>query len=146
MKAITIHQPWASLIAHELKRIETRSWRTNYRGKLAIHASLTMPDMNSVKSINEALKRKCGATDLPYGKILAVADLIDCQKVIDRSMLNFAKFEAILESGQIVKDDEYSFGDYTPGRYAWILDNIQQIDPAAVRGRQGLWNWEGDEA
>jgi len=39
MRAITIHQPYASLIACGAKRLETRSWRTNYRGRIAIHAA-----------------------------------------------------------------------------------------------------------
>jgi hypothetical protein len=44
MKAITLHQPWATLVAIEQKKIETRSWPTSYRGPLAIHAAKTMPD------------------------------------------------------------------------------------------------------
>lgn len=39
MKAITIWQPWASLLAHGMKQYETRSWATKYRGPIAIHAA-----------------------------------------------------------------------------------------------------------
>ncbi len=39
IKAISLHQPWASLIAMGLKKFETRSWLTNYRGKLVICAA-----------------------------------------------------------------------------------------------------------
>ncbi len=39
MKALTLTQPWASLVAVGAKRIETRSWETNYRGTIAIHAA-----------------------------------------------------------------------------------------------------------
>ena len=46
MKALTLHQPWASLIAIGAKKIETRSWATSYRGPLAIHAAVRKPDMN----------------------------------------------------------------------------------------------------
>ncbi|KXG09931.1 hypothetical protein AT864_01491 [Anoxybacillus sp. P3H1B] len=42
MKAITIKQPWATLIALGEKKFETRSWKTNYRGKIAIHAGKTI--------------------------------------------------------------------------------------------------------
>lgn len=45
MKALTLHQPWASLVALGVKRIETRSWSTSYRGALAIHAGLKRPGM-----------------------------------------------------------------------------------------------------
>ena len=40
MKALSLRQPWASLIANGHKTIETRTWRTRYRGPLAIHASM----------------------------------------------------------------------------------------------------------
>jgi len=47
MKALTLWQPWASLIAVGAKRIETRSWSTKYRGPLAIHAAARKPDIES---------------------------------------------------------------------------------------------------
>ena len=40
MKVISVIEPWASLIKEDIKNIETRSWKTNYRGKIYIHASL----------------------------------------------------------------------------------------------------------
>src|SRR5690348_17556570 len=43
MKALTLTQPWASLVAIGAKRIETRSWSTSYRGPLAIHAAKGFP-------------------------------------------------------------------------------------------------------
>jgi hypothetical protein len=43
MKALSLHQPWASLIGLGVKTIETRSWSTKYRGPLAVHASLRRP-------------------------------------------------------------------------------------------------------
>ncbi|MCY4577660.1 MAG: ASCH domain-containing protein [Chloroflexi bacterium] len=61
MKALSLRQPWASLIADGRKTIETRTWRTHYRGPLAIHASA----------------RPHG--DLPTGGIVAVAWLYDCR-------------------------------------------------------------------
>ena len=61
MRALSLRQPWASMIADGSKTIETRTWRTNYRGPLAIHASA----------------RPCG--DLPTGGIIAVALLYDCR-------------------------------------------------------------------
>ncbi len=61
MKALTIHQPWASLIADGDKTIETRVWTTKYRGPLAIHASRQRYE------------------DLPFSGILAVAWLYDCR-------------------------------------------------------------------
>lgn len=48
MKALTLWQPWASLIALGVKTIETRSWSTSYRGPLAIHAAAKRPDVGDV--------------------------------------------------------------------------------------------------
>lgn len=38
-------------------------------------------------------------------------------------------------------DDQLPFGDFTPGRYAWLLTDITQCDPIPVKGRPGLWEW-----
>ena len=61
MKVLSLRQPWASLIADGSKTIETRTWRTDYRGPLAIHASARPYE------------------DLPTGGIIAVAWLYDCR-------------------------------------------------------------------
>ena len=65
MRALSLRQPWASLIADGRKTIETRTWRTRYRGPLAIHASA----------------HPC--EDLPTGGIVAVAWLYDCRPMTD---------------------------------------------------------------
>ena len=41
MKVLSLTEPYATLIKNGIKTIETRSWKTNYRGKLYIHASST---------------------------------------------------------------------------------------------------------
>ena len=40
MKVLTLKQPWATLVAEGIKRYEFRSWKTNYRGKILIHAGI----------------------------------------------------------------------------------------------------------
>ncbi|BFH70618.1 hypothetical protein J27TS7_57880 [Paenibacillus dendritiformis] len=41
------------------------------------------------------------------------------------------------------RDDEYYFGDYTDGRYAWELTDVKQLPvPIPAKGQQGLWNWQ----
>lgn len=47
-KALTLHQPWASLVALGVKTIETRSWPTRYRGRLLIHAGAKRPTFTTV--------------------------------------------------------------------------------------------------
>ena len=142
MKAITILQPWASLIACSAKKIETRGWATKYRGPIAIHAGKKDPCKkpwegmgefeNAVDSVLN--KNNLEWRLLPLGSVIAVADLVDCVEI---------GHEAELVNGIIVTGNELAFGDYTLGRYAWLLENVRPITPLPARGQQGLWNWEG---
>ena len=47
MKVLSLREPWATLIKDKKKFIETRSWKTNYRGELYIHASITKIDKST---------------------------------------------------------------------------------------------------
>lgn len=118
MKAITLHQPWATLVAFGFKTIETRTWAppSSLIGqRIAIHAA------------GAGRIRKMFHT-LPLGAVVAVATLAD---VIST--------EAAIQR----YPDQRPFGDYTPGRYAWLLENIEPFDrPIAASGRQGIWTWE----
>ncbi|MHB1418701.1 MAG: ASCH domain-containing protein [Bacillota bacterium] len=152
MKTISLMQPWASLIATGAKQIETRSRPTKYRGPLAIHASIkNTPDQKSMMSfwhIQTGLAPLKGRVlnlseyewpgvkweDLPFGAIIAVCSLVDCVRTDN------------LQLGQIRKNfvTEESFGDYSPDRYAWFLENVRMLpDPMPAKGSLGLWNWEG---
>lgn len=82
MKAITIKQPWASLIAHGIKDIENRTWKTNYRGKVLIHAgnqkkfNIALTDEQCIKAspvLAEAVKGT-----MPFGAIIGEVKIIDC--------------------------------------------------------------------
>lgn len=156
MKAITLIQPWASLIALGEKQIETRSWKTNYRGPLAIHAGASMPKQAKgfCSQIAEILHVQYNGSiwyymanhvgDYTFGHILATCELVDCLKITSADRSFFAQFEfALLEDGRYICGNELVFGDYTPGRYAWILKNVKQLKkPIPAKGQQGLWNWE----
>ncbi|AIF52032.1 ASCH domain-containing protein [Pelosinus sp. UFO1] len=151
MKAITILQPWASLIACGAKQIETRSWSTKYRGKIAIHAGQGWGQWQRDIAFTDTFKNVLQFPILGkyYGAVIAIANLVDCLKVVGRISLTIGdqkRVAAILENDVKVMGNEYAFGDYTPGRYAWILANIQAIDPIPARGQQRLWNWAGDTA
>ncbi|TYA10973.1 ASCH domain-containing protein [Paenibacillus faecis] len=141
MKTITILQPWATLIAIREKRFETRSWLTKHRGALAIHAGKKIDyDACRVPEISAALARHgYKADNLPTGAIVATAQLIDCLKSVDTWTDGYE-----LEGRRLIYSPEYEFGDFTPGRYAWELTDVQQLtEPIPVKGQQGLWNWEG---
>jgi len=150
MKAITILQPWASLIACGAKQIETRSWKTSYRGPIAIHAGKRCQAYHMNIAFNEpfysALKEQRGymldqgpegsnkriSYPLP-GSVIAIADLVDCIEMTT---------DYIWAWRDIYGKNEIVFGDFKPGRYAWILANISQIDPVPAKGKQRLWEWE----
>lgn len=146
MKAITILQPYAELIAHELKHFETRSWPTKYRGKIAIHAGKELyPITPEIKQAVEAAVFYSGPFHPTYiedwtrGAVIAIADLVDCLKVVGHQSLTAG---AILENGKLILGNELYFGDYSKGRYAWQLENIKMLKmPIPAKGKQGLWNW-----
>ena len=139
MKALTLWQPWASLIAWGEKQYETRSWPTAYRGPLAIHAG-KQNDTEELLRLNsfyrEAFERAGILTgcDIPQGGVLCIVDLVDVQQIreIDRGVL----------FGKMLDQKEENFGDYSHGRYAWKLENLRVLnDPIPAKGMQGFWEW-----
>lgn len=170
MKAISLRQPHASLVALGLKRNETRSWATNYRGPLAIHASARMSREEGELCWRDPFFRPLHKAGLlqtsrngryefrylfPFGAVIAVCNLVDIletnsdglheirltsQQLKELGMRNYGPRKAPLPS-----EPEFSFGDYTPGRYAWILTEIKALpEPIPAKGHQGLWNWESE--
>ena len=71
MKVLTIKEPWASLIINGYKEYEFRSFKTNYRGKILIHAGLTLEKNNAIKFNNYNL-------DYGHGEIIGEAYITDC--------------------------------------------------------------------
>ncbi len=143
MKAISLTQPWASLVAWGEKQIETRSWATNYRGPIAIHASKGFPAWAKNLCWDQPFRlvlsrhfREAGLgvvwsnPPLPLGAVIATAELEWCVK-IDPGF----EFPAGPEH-------EHEFGDYPPGRYAWGFSNVKALGaPRPARGALGLWEW-----
>jgi len=137
MKAITIWQPWATLIAIGAKQFETRSWATNYRGPLAIHAAkkqdrecLSLCKTEPFRSVLvDAGFERIG--DLPFGSIIAIGTLMACvptQKLVK-------------EFDQRSRQNELAFGDFSSGRFGWQIGHVRRIEAVPVAGRQGLWDW-----
>ncbi|WP_438497133.1 ASCH domain-containing protein [Paenibacillus sp. IHBB 3054] len=142
MKAITIKQPWATLIALGEKRFETRGWQTKHRGELAIHAGKQVDrDACLEPEIKAALVRNgiLSISMLPTGSVIGTANLKGCIQSVETWTDGY-----ILENGERVYSPEYDFGDFTPGRYAWELGNVKQLpEPIPAKGQLSLWNWEG---
>jgi hypothetical protein len=140
MKAITIMQPWASLIALKAKRYETRSWNVNYRGPIAIHASKEFSEASRKLARSEPFSSVLfgNEEDLPLGCIIAICNLTAVFRTADLTGQSAFEFARDDQSSR-----EEAFGDFSPGRYAWLLTNIVALDePIPARGALGLWEWD----
>lgn len=129
MKVISLLEPWASLIKEDIKRIETRSWKTNYRGKIYIHASLKKVPKRDERINN--LVALLDKQEFEYGHIIASANLVDCIYMDE-------KFISEIKKNNL----EYMCGEYAIGRYAWILEDIKKLNnPIPAKGSLGIWNY-----
>ena len=142
MKALTMTQPWASLVAIGENTIETRSWSTRYRGPLAIHAAKAFPaDARRLcrRPPYRAVLARHGyasADQLPLGSVIAVARLIDVL-AFDRDSLRKTRHDA--RQG-LLPEHEAEFGDFSPGRFGFVLRDIRRLTaPIPVRGMLGVW-------
>ena len=109
MKALRLTQPYAELMKQGIKTIDTRSWKTDYRGPVYIHASATVIPKTSRE--NADLMRLAPGKDLDYGCIICSCELVDCIKMT----------EEYIDEIRIYHYKEYLSGVYAPGRYAWIF-------------------------
>lgn len=145
MKAITIWQPYASLIMLGLKTFETRSWGTNYRGPLIIHAAKKWDEererdcvrvmnllQDSTFSLHSLGEAQLNLFYLPMGdtlgKALGVVDLVACRHTID--------------GGHTF---ENSVGHFGPCRFGWKCSDPRIFrEPIPCNGKQGLWTPDAD--
>lgn len=126
LKAISLWEPWATGMALELKRNETRSWPTAFRGDLAICSAKRSLDQDCL-----AVARENGIpiTALRFGFVLCVVEMFDC-----------AKSEAFLSGMIELTEQEQALGNYTYGRWIWRTRNCRRLEtPVPVVGRQGFW-------
>ncbi len=177
MKVLTLHQPWASLVALGVKTIETRSWSTQYRGPLAIHAAKSVEhegwqvgdwrwyrghDGASIiarKWSGQAAGKGVEAHALHLGAIVATCTLVDVVPIVGWAADPQANhvtvcLDGALHSYKFVPDvlpltwkkrdpfevtDQRPYGDFTPGRFAWLLaDVVPVVPPVPFKGGQGL--------
>lgn len=157
MKALTLTQPWATLVAIGAKRIETRSWQTAYRGPLAIHAAKGFPkwarDTCTDENFWEVLMAphldwertwlNIPKSLLPLGCVIATCQLIACKFITSAMSPGTPEEMALRSSITPPPEPERSFGDYETGRYAWILEDVQMLQkPIPAKGALSLWEWE----
>lgn len=147
MKAISLWDPWGTLVAIGAKRYETRSWATRHRGPIAIHVAqawngecarainqapivaaletrgVRVPFMRDLRPVPAREARRY----FPLGCIVAVADLTACIQMTPKVLPP--------------PPPERSFGDFRPGRWAWRLERVVRLpEPIPCRGAQGLWD------
>lgn len=133
MKCLSLTQPWATLVILGEKAFETRSWQTAYKGPLAIHASKGFPkeakELCKESPFREVLhKHGLLAHMLPLGAVLGIVELKGCCRV-----------ETVEEK---ISDQEWDFGNYDAGRFAWHLANPAAFDvPIPEKGALQLWEW-----
>lgn len=140
MKALSLWQPWASLMALGVKRIETRGWYMAHRGPLAIHATSSW-DVRATRFlrggsyeaglIRELLEERGIRSwiDLPLGAVVCTVEVVDCLAT-----------QVLLANDQVNKT-ELACGDFRPGRYGIVTANVAAFDrPISAKGRQGLWD------
>lgn len=140
IRALSLLQPWASLLVFAEKQVETRSWRTNYRGPVAIHASqspaLWNSDYDGMRSYVEEKAMEFYKSLFPgkgwtcnYGfgtqMLIGIGTLVDCVPT------------SSIKGGLAAK--EISLGDYSDGRWAWKFENMRPIRPIGAKGALGLW-------
>lgn len=129
MKALSLTQPWATLVAIGGKRFETRSWSTKYRGPLAIHAAKGFPAWAKECCEEEFYKPALDGLALPLGMVVATCRLVNVHHVEDvRCQLS---------------KREIAFGNYDDGRFAWELSGVRMLAiPLPAKGSLGLWSWQ----
>lgn len=127
MKVLTIKQPFASLIASGLKEYEFRTWKTNYRGELLIHAG---------KSVDtEAMKRfKDYNLEYPTGCIIAKVTLTDCVEV-DGAFREFLRKKNFPVYAGTTENLDWS-------GYGFKLEKVERMEPIQINGKLGLWEYE----
>lgn len=147
MKAITIWQPWASLLVSGRKQYETRSWATAYRGPIAIHAA-KRPVRRTIDAL--VADRGDGWTTLDYFESLFMhpgeLDQLSTGAIVGTAILTRCNLitEAFVAK---LTTQERALGDFSLGRYAWEFQKMVPVDPPVpAKGMQGLWEWNGGDS
>lgn len=139
MKAITVKQPWASLIVEGIKDIENRTWKTNFRGRVLIHAGMARQRSMQLLLTTEQLIEKGKRLDMyktdfdvsfPKGVIIGSVEIVGC--VINHPSIWAEKSnEFMLQRGKPI--------------YNWVLANPIKFDkPIPCKGKLSFWDYNGE--
>lgn len=114
MKTLSVRQPWAQLLINGAKTIETRTWKTSYRGRLGIHAGLQTDHLGPwYKFAHDVV--------LPLGALVGSVELVDCRPMTKA-------------------DEDAALCDWREGLFAWVVAVPARRDAIPMKGRLGLWD------
>ncbi len=130
MKAITIKEPWATLIAEGYKEYEFRTWKTKYRGEILIHVGIGKDKEDIERFKDRNLKYN-------QGYIIAKATITDCIEVDEELIKKLLKKDSEVYKGLTIKRNK--------PLYAFKLENVKRIDPIEINGQLGFWNYNIEE-
>lgn len=154
MRALSLWQPWASAIASGAKTIETRSWSTDYRGPLAIHAAkrcvkaelavlLEDPVWRGALAAGESETTDYLLSTLPFGAIVATCRLVECFPTAAFAPELLGELQGRpRRAGEVPNTwTERDLGDFSAGRFGWVLRDIRPLEqPLPCRGQRGLFH------
>ena len=128
MKALTVRQPFATLLVAGVKRYETRTMMTRHRGLLAIHAGLgkgRIPE--GVTHKDDLVIHQGVAWPAPRGYVLGTVVVVDC---VPTDYLHD------------LDDEQRELGNFAPGRFAWVVEHPRLFgEPIPATGKLGMWDW-----
>ncbi|KAF7076456.1 hypothetical protein CFC21_081111 [Triticum aestivum] len=134
---LTMHQPWASLLVHGIKRVEGRSWPSPVTGRLWIHAASKVPDPDTVAAM-EDFYREIYAVDgvhhIDFPQHYPVSRLLGCVEVV-----------GCVRSEELVCWEDVPQSVRLEGLtdFCWLCENPQKlVVPFEMRGYQGVYNLE----
>lgn len=134
MKGLTLTNPYGQLMALGAKTIETRNWKSRYRGVVVIHTAKRFAFEDWFQAAHNPhmwpYLSRAGYT---------VRERFESQQMIAVGVL----MDVLSTTGRcpITEGDERYFGDYSEGRYMWIFDQITRLEhPIPYVGALGLWD------
>lgn len=148
MKAISLIQPWATLWALGIKTCETRSWPTQHRGEIYIHASKSDSEEGQALWSNPQIQHDLrislnvqfppAFSELPRGVIIGRINIVKCVLMTESVLSN--------KTDWLVSDFERICGDWSRGRFAFVGESPQLIDPPLpAKGQLGIWEYDPEQ-
>ncbi len=139
MKVLSVWQPYASLTVHGFKKVETRSYPAPtalHDQRIGIASTKRIVEAQRQVMKDEQFREYYGETglpalrDLPHGFLIGTVILMTCYRIAECHLT-------------AVPAAERMFGDWRPGRYAWVLKAAEVLpEPVPVRGQQRMWKYE----